>query len=174
MVLFQQIPSRNLKPIRLDATALVDALHGSIHVVAKRLSPGQISIAANHAMGGSAFKRLFRIECRMNPSKDNQRSALSRQAAHRVSAQCVAGVNTDTDDVAGLDCSRIQGFYSFIANNRIAELRRSGSGQDKKPSRRNDRRTESSIAGVDYMDLQMTTSARAIAINANTSRGLTG
>ena len=47
--------------------------------------------------------RLIRIECRVNPSEHDPGALSAREPAHFVSAKGVAGVNTDADDVAGVD-----------------------------------------------------------------------
>jgi hypothetical protein len=144
----------------------------SIDVIPERLPPRQISIPANDAIGGATLKGLFRIKRGVNASEHNERPALFRQTTYGVSAQGIPCVNADAYDVARADCGHIQRLNGLVTQNGVAELGRSGCGQDEEPSRRDYRSAKSGITWIDYMDSQTTASARAAAVNANTSRGL--
>jgi hypothetical protein len=95
----------------------------------------------------------------VNSSKYHESSALAREPAYRVSAEGVAGMDTDSHDIARIDRCRIQGLYCFVAQNRITELLGSGGGKDEKPSWGDDGCAKRCVAGINYMDSQATASA---------------
>ena len=148
----QQIPSGWLEVPRFHSSAVIDPLRSAGHAVMNYFVPDDVAIALHHRVRAAVLKRLLRIERGMDSPEHNPGAALACRAADFVSSQCVAGVNADTDDVAGLNTLQVEVFQSFIADFGIAERLVGRSGEHVQPSRRDDCRAERSIAGIDEVD----------------------
>jgi hypothetical protein len=53
-------------------------------------------------MGGAEFVRFARIKSGMDPAEHNEGAAAPREPANFESAQCVGGMDADSDNVSGL------------------------------------------------------------------------
>ena len=58
----------------------------------------------------------------MDAPVHNPSSALARHAPHLHASQCIAGMDADAHDVAGLDELGLNLFQCFVSNDRIAVL----------------------------------------------------
>jgi hypothetical protein len=90
-------------------------------------------------------------------------SALPGEPSDSVAPEGVAGVNTDSNDIARTDGGEVKRLYGFVAQDRITELGRSGSCKYEKPSRGYDSRSKRGVTRVNYMDSQATASTGAAA-----------
>jgi hypothetical protein len=67
----------------------------------------------------------------MNTAEDHPTAALTDSTAKRVTSQGVAGVYSDSYDVAGLNARRVELRQCFVAYDGIAERSRRGRCQDE-------------------------------------------
>ena len=61
----------------------------------------------------------------MDAAEDHDCPSGPREGAEFVSAKCIAGVNTDADDIAGLNGAQIEGLQGFVGDERSPIRRRS-------------------------------------------------
>src|ERR1700733_5477266 len=99
-------------------------------------------------MGFASFKGFFGEERGVNAAVDDPCSAGAGHAADLVAAQCVAGVDADADDVAGLDGFGDDLFEGLIDEDGVAGDFRCGRGEHEKPSRGDDRGAKGIVRGV--------------------------
>ncbi len=76
------------------------------------------------------------------PPNTTERAARAGFASDLVSAQGVAGVDADADDVAGLDGRGIERIERLVAEDGIAAVKRRGGGEDVEPPRGDDGHAE--------------------------------
>ena len=87
-------------------------------------------------MGAAETERLFGVQRGVDAAENHHRPAGPRQGAEFVSAKCIAGVNTEADDIAWLNRAHIEGLQGFVGDLRRAIRRRSRRSQDEQPPRR--------------------------------------
>ena len=61
----------------------------------ERFSPRLVAIAPDHRMRAAPFERFLRVQSGVNAAENHGRAAFARQAAKLVSAQSIAGVDSD-------------------------------------------------------------------------------
>jgi hypothetical protein len=88
----------------------------------------------------------------VNSAIDDPGAAGTRHAADGVTAQSIAGVHADADDVAGLDRLGHNLLEGFIDENGISDCGGCGGGEDEEPARRDDRGAKGIVAGIDEMN----------------------
>jgi hypothetical protein len=114
--------------IRFDAATDINTLAYTVNMVPEGLAPSQISIAENDTICAAMLEDFLGVECGMNAAKHHKRSALSCQPAHGISAERISRVNAYTYDVALFDGGRVEGFHSFVTQDRIPKPSRSSGG----------------------------------------------
>ena len=95
------------------------------------------------------FECLVGIQSGVDATEYYPGAPLPRHATYRVAAQCVTGVNSDSDYVALLHARRIPTLQSFVAEKRISKTCGGRRRQYVKPTRSDDRGSERSVAGID-------------------------
>ncbi len=93
----------------------------------------------------------------MDAAVDDPGAARAGDAADLVSAQGIAGMDADADDVAGLDGLGVDLFERFIDEDGIACGGGRGGGEHEEPARRDDSGTKGIVAGIDEMHLHGST-----------------
>jgi hypothetical protein len=100
-------------------------------------------------VGGSALEGLFREERSVNASEDHPCAALARHAAELISAKCIAGVDADADDVAGLDDRGIYLFQALVDEGWISVDVWGSGGEHEEPTGSNNSSAKGNIARID-------------------------
>ena len=65
--------------------------------------PGDVAVAFDDRVGAALLVRLLREERRVNAAEHNRRAGFASGAADGVSAEGIAAVNADADDVPRAD-----------------------------------------------------------------------
>ena len=150
----QQVPPRGLEHVARHAARLVDALGRPRDAVVDDRRPHEVAVTAHHRSRAAEFERLLGEQGRVDAAEHHVGPALTREAAHLVPSQGVAGVDADADDVAGGDCRRIEQLEGFVAQDGVAPLVRCRGCEYEEPPRRDDGDAERHVAGVHEMDAQ--------------------
>ena len=87
-------------------------------------------------MCAAQIERLVGVERGVDAAENHDRPPGSREGANFVSAKGVAGVNTDSDDIAGSNGFDVEGLERFVRDLRTPVRRRSRRREDEQPSRR--------------------------------------
>jgi hypothetical protein len=98
-----EVPAGGEELAAADAAAVVEALGGAGDAVEDDLAPGDVAVAFDDGVGFAAVEGLFGEEGGVDAAVDDPGSAGAGDAADGVAAEGVAGVDADTDDVAGGD-----------------------------------------------------------------------
>ncbi len=88
----------------------------------------------------------------MNAAVDDPCAAFAGHAADLVSAQRIAGVDADADDVAGLDGGGVDRFERLVNEDGVAGNLWRGGGKDEKPARGDDSGAKGVVAGIYEMN----------------------
>ena len=107
----------------------------------------------------AALQRLFGKKGGVNAAIYHPGAALASHSSHLISAQSVAGMDADSDNIAGLNGIWINLFERFIHQDGIACGSRRGGRKYKEPPGRNNRRSKRIVAWIDQMDARF---ARAL------------
>src|SRR6266496_1508988 len=94
----------------------------------------------------------------MNSTENHECPLLASQPADFIAAQCVAGVNPNSNNVAGCNACDIQLLQGLINDYRIAEARGCRSGEHIEPSRRDDADAEGFVTRIDEINSQCASS----------------
>jgi hypothetical protein len=103
-------------------------------------------------VGFAALERFVRKQRGVNAAIDDPGAAGARHAADRVSAQGIAGVDADADDVAGLNGLGHNLLERLIDEDGISDGTRCGGCKHEEPTRRDDRGAKGIVAGIDEMN----------------------
>ena len=95
-------------------------------MIAKSLTPGQISISPNDAIGCSTLEGLLGVKGWVNAAEDDKGASFLGKATECIPPESVPGMNTDAYHIAGVDRIRIERFDSFVTQDWISKLVRSG------------------------------------------------
>ena len=98
-----EVPARGEEFAAFDAAAFVDFFGLAGEAIGDDLAPGKIAVALDDGVGFAAFERFFGKQGGVNAAVDDPGAAAARHAADGISAQGIAGVHADADDVAGLN-----------------------------------------------------------------------
>jgi hypothetical protein len=85
-------------------------------------------------MGGAEFVCFARIEGGMDPSEHDEGASVSCEPPNFESAQCVGGMDADSDDVSWLQVTGTKGFQCLIDNDRVAVVRGGCSSKHVQPT----------------------------------------
>ena len=116
-----QVPARGQEFAAFDAAAGIDSFGLAGEAIGDDLAPGEIAVACDHGVRFAALECLFRKEGGVNAAVDDPGAAAARHAADRISAQSIAGVHADANDVAGLDGLGHDLLERFIDEDGIAD-----------------------------------------------------
>jgi hypothetical protein len=136
----------------LDASAFVDFFRSAGEAIGDYFGPGHVAIAFDDGVGFSGGKGFFGKEGGVNAAVDDPCSAGAGHAADGVSAESVAGVDADADDVSGVDALGSDLLEGFIDEDWVACAARGGGSEDEEPSRGDYGRAKGIVAGVDQVD----------------------
>src|SRR5262249_35683440 len=98
-----QVPSRGKKAIRRDTAALPLGQRRAADTIGEHHRPDCVAIPFYNGMRASKLARLFRIQGGMDSPEYDPRAACSGEASNFQATQCIRGVDTDADYVAGLN-----------------------------------------------------------------------
>jgi len=99
--------------------------------------PSEITVASDDRVGTAQIEGLVGIERGVNASENYDRPSRPQESADLVPAQGVAGVNTDSDNIPGLNRADLEGLERFIRELRGPKCRRGRPSEDEHPPRRN-------------------------------------
>jgi hypothetical protein len=100
-------------------------------------------------MRAAQLVRFFRVQSGVNAAEDDVRTPVTSHAAHFIAAKCVAGVNPDPDQVAGLNALRVDHLERFVDDDRISKGARRRCGKYVKPAWRDHADAVREMAGID-------------------------
>ena len=143
-----QVPARRQKIGPRDAAALINRLRMACQAVCHHLRPHQVAIALHHGMRQAVLQRFLGKQRRVNTAIHHPRAPLARHPAHLVSAQSVARVHADADDVAGLNALGDNLFQRFVDENRVSHRPGCRRRQNEQPTGGDDSRAKRIVAGI--------------------------
>ena len=150
----KQIPSRRHELIARDAAPSVDR---------PRLSSQ--ALAAHDRVRLTVSRGFVRKQRGMNAAEDDPGTALAHLASDLVTAERVAGMNADADDVARANRVEIDRIERFVDDDRIAPAAAGRRREDVEPARRNHGDAERFHTRIDKMNArQVWTSSQARAL----------
>ena len=124
-------------------------------VVIQHGFPDHVAVAFDDDVGAAPFVRLLGKERGVNAAEDDERAGRTGRAADGISAQRIAGVNADADDIAGPDGRRVERLERFVGDLRRAESFRRRVRKHVEPPRRHEADAERMVAGIDEMNGQV-------------------
>src|SRR6185437_13993899 len=98
-----------------------------------------------------AFERLFWKQGRMDAAVDDGGATLFRYVSNLVTAQGIAGIHTDADDVTCLNCVRVKLLEALVNQDGISERSGSGCCKHEQPARCDDGGSERIVIKVHQM-----------------------
>lgn len=84
--------------------------------VSQNICPDNIAVALYHSVCAAELMGLVRKQGGVNSTENHEGPLLASQSADFIAAQCVAGVNADTNDVAGRNACDVQLLQGFVNN----------------------------------------------------------
>ncbi len=122
--------------------------------IGDHLFPNHVSVSVYDGVRSTELVCFLGEQAGVNTSEDNVSPPFPRQVADRVSSQCVGSVNTDPNNIAGLNGRRVERGERLIHENGVAILPRSSGGENKQPPWSDYSGTESGFARVYEMNAQ--------------------
>lgn len=116
--------------------------------------PRQIAIPFNHGVCASEIVRLLWIKCCVHSTEHHNCTLLSSQSANLIAAQCIAGVDSNSNHVPGRNAFHIQRFQCFVDDHRIAKAGGSSTGEHIEPARRDDANAEGLVTRINEISFQ--------------------
>src|SRR5208337_4949878 len=104
-----QIPSRRHEVLGFNPATLVQRLEIAIGMISQDHRPGQVAVTFHYSVRAAQIRRFLRIKRGVNSAENNGGSTPASRVADLVSAQSVARVNADANDVASLDVGWFRG-----------------------------------------------------------------
>src|SRR5215469_509262 len=98
----------------------------------------------------------------MNSTENHKCPLLASLPADFIAAQCVAGVNSNSHNVAGRNACDIQLFQGFINDYRIAEAGGCRSGEHIEPAWRDDANAKGLVTRIDEINFHCHSSGAAL------------
>src|ERR1019366_4104441 len=148
----QQIPSRRQELATFNPSALIDAAWLASEAIGHHLAPRNIAISLHHGVSITVFQGLFGKQRSVNATIDHPRAALARHSTDLISAESIARMYADADDISRHDAFRHNLLQRLIDENGISRCLRCRRRKDKQPSWRYDGRTERIVAGIYEMN----------------------
>jgi hypothetical protein len=147
-----EVPAGGEEFSAADAAACVDFFWRAAEAAGDGLAPGDVAISGDYDVGVAAFEGFFREERGVDATVDDPGSAFTGYAAYFIATEGVAGVDTDADDVAGLDGFGEDLLEGLVDEDGIACGRRCGCCKDEEPTRSDDCCPKGIVAGIYEMD----------------------
>jgi hypothetical protein len=97
-----------------NAATFIDTLDRSVSVIAKSLTPGQISVSSNYAIRPAALEGLLREQGGMDASKNDERASLLCKTPDLITPQRIPGVYSNADDIAGMNRVQLKRFERLV------------------------------------------------------------
>src|SRR5205823_687967 len=116
----KQIPSRRHELIASDAAPFVDRPRLSSQALLDDARPDDVAVAAHDRVRLTVSRGFVRKQRGMNAAEDDPGAALAHLASDLVTAERVAGMNADADDVARANRVEIDRIERFVDDDRIA------------------------------------------------------
>jgi hypothetical protein len=117
-------------------------------------SPGNIAVTLDHSVRASDFLRLLREKRGVNSTENYKGALLASQSADLIATQRIGGVNSNSNNIPGLNALEVDLFQGFINDYRIAKALRGSSGEHKEPAWGDDADAKGPITGIDQMNFQ--------------------
>src|SRR5439155_21311048 len=157
----KQIPSRRHELIACDAAPFVDRPRLSSQALLDDARPDDVAVAAHDRVRLTVSRGFVRKQRGMNAAEDDPGTALAHLASDLVTAERVAGMNADADDVARANRVEIDRIERFVDDDRIAPAAAGRRREDVEPARRNHGDAERFHTRIDEMNAwQVWTSSR--------------
>jgi len=125
-----------------------------IFAVFQDTCPGSIAITFNDGVCASEFVRLVRVKGCVNSTENHKCPLLASQSADFIAAQCIARVNSNSNNVLSRNASDIQLLQRFVNDYRIAKAGWCRSGEHIEPARRDDADAEGPVTWIDEINSQ--------------------
>src|ERR1700751_2562339 len=125
-----------------------------IFTVFQDTCPGSIAIAFNDGVCASEFVRLLRIKCGVNSTEDHKCPLLASQHADFIATQCIARVNSNSNNIPSRNGSDIQLLQCFVNDYRVAKAGGCSSGEHIEPARCDDADAEGPVTRIDEENFQ--------------------
>ena len=109
--------------IGVDFSAVVHLREIAVEAAFDGLAPREVAVALDDGMAAAEVQRFLRVQRGVDAAVHDERAAVSRDAADLVSAQGVAGVDADADDVARRNRGRVELLEGLVGDERIAVFR---------------------------------------------------
>jgi hypothetical protein len=149
-----EVPPGGQKPVRGNAASFVNTLRGSVDAICQHHFPDVIAVSLNHRMCAAEFVSLLRIKRGVDAAVNYPDSPLARQPSNFEAAVGVAGVDSDSNDITGLELVRIKGLQSLVGNDRITIFRWRRRRQNVQPPRRDDANSKRHITRIYQVNRQ--------------------
>src|SRR5208283_3477788 len=147
-----QVPSRSRELAAFNPSALIDTARLASQAIGHDFAPRNVTITLHDGVSAPAFQSLFGIQSSVNAPVDHPRASSARHPANLISAQSIARMHTDADDISRHYAFRHNRLKRLVDENRIPHFLRRRRRKDKQPSWRNDSGTERIVAGIYEMD----------------------
>ena len=115
-----QVPASSKEIGTLDSAAFVDLLGIARNAISHSLAPRNVAVPFHHRMRFAALQGLFREKCGVNAAIYHPCAARSGHTAYLIAAKCIARMDADAYDVAGLNALRIDLLERFVHKNRCS------------------------------------------------------
>ena len=149
-----QVPARGEEVAAFDAAAIVDFFGLACDAIGDDLAPGKIAIALYDGVGFATLESFLWKQRGVNAAINDPGAAAASHAADSVSAERIAGVHADADDVAGLNGLGHNLLERLIDENGIADGTGCRGCKHEEPTRSDDGGAKGIIAGIDQMNAQ--------------------
>lgn len=166
-VSWHQVPARGEEFAAADPAAVINLLPQSARqAVGNDLSPGDVAISFDDRMRLTAIEGFLGEERGVDATVDDPGSAFARDVANFIAAQGIAGMDADTDNVAGLDGVGDDLFERFVDQDWVAGGGWGRGGQNEEPPGGDDGSTEGVVAGIYEMNADESTLFPANAVDS--------
>ena len=145
----QKVPSGRAKGGAADPSPFVDTLQSTGGAILEHLAPDDVAVAPHNTVGGTVLVRFVGEQRRVNATEHHVGAALAREPSQRISAERIARMNADPDDIAGPHRVEIQRLEGFVDDDGIAIGGGRRRRQHIQPARRDHRRAERHITRID-------------------------
>ena len=122
----QQIPARLQEMLGVDFSALVHLVEIAVEAAFDGLAPREVAIALDDGVAAAEVQGFVRVQRGVDAAVDDERTAVARDPADLVSAQGIARVDADADDVARRNRGRVELLEGLVGDERVAVFRGGG------------------------------------------------
>ena len=137
---------------RVHPTAVVLRLERAADGMIDHERPHDVAVAAHHRVRAATFTRLIWIQRRVYAAKHDRGPSRSSGGADFITAERIAGVNPNPDDVARMHALEIKGLERLVDDAWAPVCGGCGRAQHEQPARRDHADTEGQMTGVHQVD----------------------